>query len=167
MNKSADYYIEKLNLQKHPEGGYFKEIYRSEEIIKSNALPTYFDGERNISTSIYFLLKSDDFSSFHRIKSDEIWHFYKGSPLTIFLILNGEIKKLLLGNNFENGESFQQIVPKNSWFAASVNNPNSFSLIGCTVAPGFDFNDFELATRKELFVSYPSLHEKINQFTRS
>ncbi|MBI9037170.1 MAG: cupin domain-containing protein [Bacteroidales bacterium] len=166
MNKSANYFIEKLNLQKHPEGGYFKEIYRSKEIIKPNALPPYFDGNRNISTSIYFLLKSEDFSSFHKIKSDEIWHFYQGSPLTIFLIINGKIVKLLLGNNLDNGESFQQIVPKNSWFAACVNCPNSFSLIGCTVAPGFNFNDFEIAKRKELLSNYPSLHEKINKLTK-
>ena len=166
MIKSADYFIKELNLQKHPEGGYFKEIYRSEEVINSNTLPKYFDGERNISTSIYFLLKSDDFSSFHKIKSDEIWHFYYGSPLTIFAIINGKIEKLLLGNNPENGESFQQIVPKNSWFAACINKPDSFSLVGCTVAPGFDFNDFELATRKELLESYPLLIEEITKFTR-
>lgn len=166
INKPADYFIKKLDLQKHPEGGYFKEVYRSEEKINSNALPQYFNGERNTSTSIYFLLKSDDFSSFHKIKSDEIWHYYQGSPLTIFIIINGKIEKLLLGNNPENGESFQQIVPKNSWFAACVNKPSSFSLVGCTVAPGFDFNDFELATRKELLESYPTLHEKINKLTR-
>jgi len=166
MSKSADYFIKKLDLQKHHEGGYFKEIYRSDEVINSNALPKYFDGKRNISTSIYFLLKSDDFSSFHKIKSDEIWYFYQGSPLTIFVIINGKIKKLLLGNNLEKGESFQQIVPKNSWFAACVNLPDSFSLVGCTVAPGFDFNDFELATRKELLESYPYLYENINKFTR-
>ena len=166
MNKSADYFISKLCLQKHPEGGYFKEIYRSEEEINSNAFSGNFDGKRNISTSIYFLLKSDDFSSFHKIKSDEIWHFYHGSPITIFVIINGKIEKLLLGDNPDNGESFQQIVPKNSWFAACVNKPDSFSLVGCTVAPGFDFSDFSLATRKELLESYPSLHEIINKFTK-
>ncbi len=166
MSKSAEYFIKSLDLQKHPEGGYYKEIYRSEDIINSNSLPQYFNGNRNTSTSIYFLLKSDDFSSFHKIKSDEIWHFYYGSPLTIFVIINGKTEKLLLGNNPENGESFQKIIPKNSWFAACVNEPNSFSLVGCTVAPGFDFNDFELATRKNLLLSHPSLHAIIKKFTR-
>ena len=79
MISSAKYWIEKLNFEKHPEGGWFKEVYRSEEVIPKKSLPEYFPGSRNISTSIYYLLEGDDFSAFHRIKSDEIWHYYEGN----------------------------------------------------------------------------------------
>jgi len=167
MKFTADYWIEKLNLIKHPEGGYFKEIYRSNEIIDQNHLPERFRGTRCLSTSIYFLLKGDKFSAFHRIKSDEIWHFHAGTALMIYIIdENGELSVLKLGSNYEKEEQFQITIPKESWFAAKVINKNSFSLVGCTVAPGFDFTDFELGKKDELLQKYSQHKELLDLFCK-
>lgn len=144
--KTADDWIEKLQLAAHPEGGYFRETYRAAELITTNGLPERFSGERSFSTAIYFLLKSGQQSLFHRIKSDEMWHFYSGSPLTIHMISpNGEYSSLSLGSGFDAGQQFQQLVPAGVWFGATVDAADSYSLVGCTVAPGFDFADFEFA----------------------
>jgi uncharacterized protein len=160
-NLNADYWINKLQLQAHPEGGYFREIYRSEEEINQGSLPDRYNGKRNLSTSIYFLLKGNDRSLFHKLVSDEIWHFYCGSPLTVFIIdENGKLKKLKLGNNFESGEQFQIIIKKNQWFGAEINDKKLYTLIGCSVSPGFDFNDFELGERTKLLKLYPE-HKKV------
>jgi predicted cupin superfamily sugar epimerase len=156
MEQNATYWIEKLGLQKHPEGGYYKEIYRSDEVIPHSALPKRFSGNRCFSTSIYFLLGNNDFSAFHRIKSEEIWHFYKGNSLTLYIITEeGQLIKIVLGDGIENGEAFQVVIPRNSWFAAVLNHKNSFTLVGCTVAPGFDFQDFELGDHKALKENFP------------
>ncbi|MFZ4400440.1 MAG: cupin domain-containing protein [Bacteroidales bacterium] len=161
MMKNSNYWISKLNLQKHPEGGYFKEVYRSDEIIPQSAIPHRFDNIRCFSTSIYFLLDYKDFSAFHRIKSEEIWHFYKGSSLSLFIIeKSGNLKIMQLGDNPGKDEHLQIVIPRNTWFAAKVNLNNSYSLVGCTVAPGFDFNDFELAVSDILCQEF-SQHEEI------
>ena len=161
MNKNALYYIQKLGLIKHPEGGYFKEIYRSDEILKNECLPQQYTGDRNISTSIYYLLEGDDFSAFHKLKSDEIWHFYKGAPATVYCIdAKGVLSEILLGDNLENNESFQVVIKKGTWFAARINQSNSFILIGCTVAPGFNFEDFEIGKKDELLALFPE-HENV------
>ena len=166
MEHTSAFWIEKLCLQKHPEGGYYKEAYRSDESISHLSLPSRFKEDRCISTAIYFLLENDNFSAFHRIKSDEIWHFYKGSSLTLYIITeDGCLTKLQLGDNPLNGEDFQITVPCNSWFAAHVNAKKSFTLLGCTVAPGFDFNDFELADCKNLCKEYPQYESIIKEFT--
>ena len=166
MINSAEYWIKKLDLTKHPEGGWFKEVYRSEESIPKNALPLRFNGDRSFSTSIYFLLEGKEFSAFHRIKSDETWHFYTGTSLTIFMIdQKGILSQTLLGNNPENKEIFQFTVPKEYWFAAKVNDENSFALVGCTVSPGFDFADFELGKRNDLWKEYPQHGELIKKMT--
>ncbi len=158
---NSKYWIEKLSLQKHPEGGFYKEIYRSNEFISKNSLPDRFDGDRCFSTSIYFLLEKNDFSAFHRIKSEEIWHFYQGYSLTIYTIDDyGCLKSYKLGNNPENDEVFQLVIPRNTWFAAMLNKQDSFALVGCTVSPGFNFNDFELA-EKELLINIFPQHKKI------
>jgi len=154
-------WIEYLNLQPHPEGGWFNEPYRSEEMIKAENLPQGFQGDRNISTAIYYLLESSDFSAFHRIKSDEIWHFYAGDPLTIYMIdAQGNLSESLLGNNSWKNEFPQQVVPKGNWFAAKVKSPGTFTLVGCTVAPGFDFRDFEAGKKEDLQTQFPR-HKKI------
>jgi len=158
---NAHYWINKLNLVKHPEGGYYKEIYRSEEVISKNALPDRYSSDRNVSTSIYFLLDREDVSHFHQIQSDEKWHFYEGISLTIHMIDEaGNYSSQKLGRNFEEGETHQFVIPKCTWFAAEVNDKTSFTLIGCTVAPGFDFADFELANREVLIKQFP-LHKII------
>ncbi len=166
MEQTSAFWIEKLCLQKHPEGGYYKEAYRSDESFPLFSLPPRFKDDRCFSTAIYFLLENDNFSAFHRIKSDEIWHFYKGSSLTLYIITEeGSLKNLQLGDNPLNGEHFQIVVPRNSWFAAHVNASNSFTLLGCTVSPGFDFNDFELANCEDLCKEYPQYETLIKKFT--
>jgi len=164
--KTARYWIEKLDLQKHPEGGWFAEIYRSGEILEKNSLPGRYSGERNFSTSIYYLLEKNDVSFFHRIRSDELWHFYTGnSPVEVVLITGGEVRKKKLGPDFENGESFQVLIPRGTWFAAHLTNKEGYALIGCTVAPGFNFEDFELAGREKLLIIFPHLKSTIVKFT--
>ncbi len=171
MKFSAEYWIDKLKLEKHPEGGYFREVYRSDEYVSSEALPERFKGERCFATSIYFLLCNDNISAFHRIKSDETWHFYYGDSVNIFIINEkGALVITNLGNNPEKHETLQFTVPKNCWFAASVaddikKESFGYSLVGCTVAPGFDFADFEMADREELLLSFPEYEEAIIRFT--
>lgn len=157
---TAETWITKLNLSPHPEGGYFREIYRSAEII-SKGLPNRYSGGRNFCTSIYYLLMSGQCSSFHKIQSDETWHFYYGSPLELHIIHpNKKHELIFLGHDIENGEILQHTVPHGSWMGATPKEINSYSITGATVSPGFDFNDFELGKRNELIKLYPQ-HESI------
>lgn len=158
--KTAEYWIDHLGLQPHPEGGFFKETYRSKETVSQTYLPSGFSGDRNFSTAIYFLLRSKDRSLFHRIKSDELWHFHAGSSLTIYVLSESKLKLFTLGSRLEENEFPQVVIPANCWFGAVVNEPESYVLSGCTVSPGFDFNDFEMGDRKTLLEIYPT-HKKI------
>jgi predicted cupin superfamily sugar epimerase len=159
MNK-AKYFIDKLELQKHPEGGWFKEVYRSGEIIPKNSLDKRFPADRNISTSILFLLEANEYSAFHRIKSDELWHYHTGKPLKLFSISpSGKLKISKLGLDIDNGEKPQIIIPQGHYFAAK--STGDFTLVGCTVAPGFDFMDFEMPLKKDLLMKYPEQEEII------
>ena len=163
---SAIQLIKTLGLQPHPEGGYFKETYRSKGEIGQDNLGTAYTGARNFSTCIYFLLTSDSFSAFHRIKQDEIWHFYKGSGLKLHMISpQGVHNEHLIGNNLEEGEVPQFVVPGGYWFAAQVIEPDSYSLVGCTVSPGFDFKDFELIARSDLIDIFPQHKHIISRLT--
>ena len=167
MRPSASYWIEKLELTTHVEGGAFREVYRSELNIPKTVLPLFFQGARNASTSIYFLLSSGQFSAFHRIASDELWHFYYGDPLLVYEIgHNGRLQTHCLGSDPEKGESFQTVVRAGSWFASAPAPGSEYALVGCTVAPGFDFADFELAERDNLSAQYPEHAALIQQFTR-
>ena len=167
MRPDASYWINKLQLTQHVEGGAFRETYRSELTIPRTVLPLFFQGDRNASTSIYFLLASGQFSAFHRIASDEAWHFYFGDPLLVHEIShNGRLITHLLGADPEKGESFQTVVKAGSWFASVPAPGSEYALVGCTVAPGFDFADFELADRTTLAQQYPEHAELINQLTR-
>ncbi len=151
----------------HPEGGWYKETYRSNETVASAALPARFAGERNFSTAIFFLLTGKTFSAFHRIKSDEVWHFYAGSCLNVYVInASGQLRIIKLGNNLEKGEEFQAVVEAGSWFASQPEQENTFSLVGCTVAPGFDFKDFELARCEELITLFPEHRSLIAKYCR-
>lgn len=158
--------IDQLALAPHPEGGYFKETYRSGGYIAGNAegpLP----GGRSYSTGIYFLLGPGDFSAFHRIRSDELWHFYEGGPLHIFVIDEaGTLSLITLGRDIAGGQTYQAVVKAGHWFASAPAQPGQFSLVGCTVAPGFDFRDFEMADRAGLIASYPQHDELITRLTR-
>ncbi len=156
---NADYFVKNLNLQPHPEGGWYKETYRSEGDIAVDRPPADFSVNRSISTAIYFLLEGKHFSAFHRIKSDEMWHFYEGGTLHVYVIhLNGLLEIIKLGKETDKGEMFQAVVPAGCWFASQPADEKSFSLVGCTVAPGFDFADFEMAKAGELVQQFPE-HE--------
>jgi predicted cupin superfamily sugar epimerase len=149
-------YIRHLGMQAHPEGGYFKETYRSRGMLTNDCLISGMNGERPYSTAIYFLLEQGDYSAFHRIRSDECWHFYEGDSLIIHVIdLNGQYYYTRLGRNLSKGDVFQFVVPAGCWFASEPDKDSAFSLVGCTVAPGFDFADFEMAKKKELTDFYP------------
>lgn len=158
--------IESLHLKPHPEGGYYAETYRSAHSIAVNALPDSFDGDRVLSTAIYYLLEATDFSAFHRIKSDELWHFYAGIGLHIYILSPGKSTMLKLGDNLADGYAYQQWVPAGAWFAAKPAAAKGFCLTGCTVAPGFDFRDFEMANRDELINQFPANLDWINSLTR-
>lgn len=153
--------IQQYLLQPHPEGGWYRQTYKSSELIAAEALPGRFGGSRPFSTAIYFLLEQGDFSAFHRIQSDECWHFYAGDPLVIYILQqDGRIEIITLGQQIEKGQLFQYVVPANSWFASRPAPGSAFSFAGCTVAPGFDFDDFELAAADALVALYPQ-HETI------
>lgn len=157
--------ISNLQLVRHPEGGWFRESYRSGDSVSGGALPERFVGSRAFSTAIYFLLEAGDISALHRIKSDEIWHFYAGSPLVIHAIHpDGRYQPQRLGGNAAAGELYQTVVPHGCWFGAESEGP--FTLVGCTVSPGFDFADFEMADRQVLSAHYPQHRELIGRLTR-
>ena len=151
---SAHDWIQRLGLQSHPEGGWFVESFRDERVLE----------ERNASTAIYFLLEKDKPSHFHRIQSAEMWHFYAGDPLMVHQLRNDTgYQTHLLGSDWERGERFQAVVPAQSWFAAET--LGDFSLVGCTVAPGFDFADFELAAVRDLQQEFSAHSSLIARFT--
>jgi predicted cupin superfamily sugar epimerase len=165
---AAKEWIERLGLIKHPEGGYYREIYRSGEYIKRDHLPVRFTGDRCFSTSIYFLLQQNDFSAFHRIKQDEVWHFYEGSSLSLHMISPDSIySRVVLGRDIHSGQVLQAIVPAGFFFGAAPDDKTSYSLIGCTVAPGFEFEDLEIPERKTLLALFPRHSAIIEKFTRS
>jgi hypothetical protein len=167
VDKNAQCWIDRLSLSPHPEGGYFRVTYQSNLTIVQDALPSAFHGNRSASTAIYFLLAEKDFSAFHRLASDELWHFYAGHALTVYVIdPEGNYSELHLGDRFEAGEVFQAVVKAGSWFASRLKNPAGFALVGCTVAPGFDFADFEMAKRSELVGIYPEHRPLIEELTR-
>ena len=166
--KPASYWVEKYNLLPHPEGGYYSETYRSFERIEKTGLPDRFPADRSFSTGIYFLLEKNQFSAFHRIKSDEIWHFYAGESLDIFVInpQDGNLEIIKLGSDPEQGEIFQAVVPAGAWFGSRPSSGSNYSLVGCTVSPGFDFEDFEMAEREELAKQYAKHQKLIQELTR-
>lgn len=163
---TSKYWIEKLDLLPHPEGGWYKETYRSEGKIPQSVLPAGFSGDRVYSSAIYYLLDHHNFSAFHKINSDETWHYYTGnSAIEIISIEHNKLVKQLLGDQLKNGESFQVTVPANCWFAARLVYSSGFALAGCTVAPGFNFDDFVLADEK-LLDEYPEFKSEIKPLIR-
>lgn len=163
---SVQYWKERLNLESHVEGGSFREIYRAQHTLPKEVLKRGHNGERAASTSIYFLLEYGQFSAFHRIASDELWHHYDGTALCIYEIqTDGKLIKHLLGKDFDNGERPQVIILAGSWFGSRVEEEGGYTLCGCTVAPGFDFADFELADKESLIQQYPQHATIINELT--
>ena len=157
---NAEDIINKLEMLPHPEGGYYKETYRSEEQTINKE-----GNKRNTSTAIYFLLENNNISRFHRIKSDELWFFHHGNAIEIVSIKNNKLFSITLGNDSDNGEVPQAVIPANVWFASSVKDGSGFGLVSCTVAPGFDFADFEMAKQDELLQEYPMLESVIKKYT--
>lgn len=166
LRQDAAYWIKKLELQRHPEGGWYRETYRSGEMVGKEGLPERFTGSRALATSIYFLLEGTDFSSFHRIRSDEIWYFHDGSPLTVHILGTEGYSTLSLGRGEKQGQQPQGVVFAGKWFGATVDDPTSYSLVGCSVAPGFDFQDFELADAANLLAEFPKHKDLIRKLTR-
>ena len=161
---NAELLIDRLDLAPHPEGGWFRQTYESKEKVD---LPG-FDGARYYSTAIYFLLTSENFSAFHRLRQDEVWHYYAGSPLYVHVIdKNGNYTRYKVGININDGEFPQLTVKAGDWFGSSVVDTHSFSLVGCTVAPGFDYNDFEMAKREEMLRQFPQHKDIIVRLTRT
>lgn len=166
--RTAAYWINRLQLTTHIEGGAFREIYRSALLAPLAALPPGFTGDRSFCTSIYFLLQQDQFSAFHKIKSDEVWHFYYGDALIVYEIdAKGALIEHRLGSDPDNNECFQCVIAAGNWFAARLAPGGSYALVGCTVSPGFDFADFELANRAALAAAYPQHEGLIKELTLS
>jgi predicted cupin superfamily sugar epimerase len=164
--RTASYWIRKLGLVPHPEGGYFRETYRSGETINLAVLPKRYTGKRSFSTAILFLLEGRQVSRLHRLTSDEVWHFHAGSGLTIHVITTkGRYHSIKLGPGSGRDEVFQAVVKSGDWFGATVNDAKSYSLAGCTVAPGFDFADFEIADASKLSRKYPRYRKMIERLT--
>jgi predicted cupin superfamily sugar epimerase len=167
MARTAGEWVEALRLSPHPEGGFYRETYRATELIDAAHLPARFGGSRAHSTAIYFLLPGHQVSVLHRIKSDEVWHFYAGGSLTLTLIHpDGRLEHQRLGPDPEGGDHFQVLVPAGAWYGAAVDDRASYALVGGTVAPGFDFADFELADREALLARFPQHRGPILRLTR-
>ncbi|KAI8096429.1 uncharacterized protein BX664DRAFT_59156 [Halteromyces radiatus] len=167
MKYTASYLIEKYDLQLNPEGGHYREIYKDPSTVKADG----FDGDRSCSTAIYYLLKKDETSIFHQIKSDELWHYYFGSThLHIYEIKpDGTLKIHSLGNNIDQGDALVCAIEKHSWFAAELvhKDEDAFALVGCTVAPGFEFRDFKVADADDLSKQFPQHQDIIRKLSHS
>jgi len=162
---TIDGLIELFKLKPHPEGGYFAESYRSVESIPRISLPVRFGGDRSFSTAIYFLIPGGEKSRLHRIASDEIWHHYIGEPVVVVEITpKGETIETLLGSDIMAGQVPQHVVQAGCYFGARVEG-DGFAFVGCTVSPGFDFDDFEMADRDELLTLYPEAADMIKAMT--
>ncbi|MEJ0107123.1 MAG: cupin domain-containing protein [Bacteroidota bacterium] len=169
MSRNASFWIGRLNLTKHIEGGWFSEIYQSELLLQSSQLPSNFPAgsTRHSCTHIYFLLEKNQVSALHRIKSDELWHFYAGDPLIVYEIESpGTLTKHILGNDPEQDQQLFSVVKARSWFGASLPPGSEYALVGCTVSPGFDYADFEFASKETLINLYPQHAELIKSLTR-
>lgn len=164
---SAKFWIDHLRLEPHLEGGFFSQTYIANESIAQSHLPSRYKGRRAFSTAIYFLLEYPDFSAFHRLQSDEVWHFYAGSSLSIWTLSpQGQLSQVRLGSDPTQGRMFQAVIPAGHWLGAHLDVPQSYALVGCTMAPGFDFADFELAQREQLAQQFPQHRDLIERLTR-
>lgn len=161
MENKSQYWIEKLGLVRHVEGGYYKQIYASQKQCQEHKI-------RNLATCIFYLLEGNDFSAFHRINADEIWHFFLGSSLTLYNINenDSEMKIKKLGNDFNKNENLQLVIPEGDWFAAEVDDKSSFTLVGCTVIPGFEYKNFEIAKKQSLLQKFPLYRDLIERLCR-
>ena len=165
---TAEQIIERFNMKPLPdEGGYYVETYRCKKIIEQANLPAEFNGPRNLGTAILYLLTPNTFSALHRIKSDELFHFYLGDPVTMLhLQPDGSGQVITLGHDITSNQQIQVQVPANTWQGSFLNQGGKFALLGTTVTPGFEFDDFELANRQNLLHEYPQHKDLIVRLTR-
>lgn len=155
--------VDLLQLQPHPERGWYRETYRAP--LPVDGLP--HGGPRSASTAIYFLLGDDHRASYlHRLRSDELFHLYEGGPLDVLLVGEEEARVVRLGLDLAAGERPQLVIPAGTWFGTELPAGVSHVLFGCTVAPGFDFADFELARGPELAARFPAHAARIARMTR-
>jgi len=164
---NAEEIIQLLGLQPHPEeGGYFSETYKCEEGIPRKALPERYHSRRSFGTAIFYLLTPDTFSQLHRLESDEIFHFYLGDPVTMLQLRpDGDSQLLTLGQDIAAGQRLQVVVPRGTWQGSFLNEGGEFALLGCTVAPGFEYADYETASRADLLKEYPEQSDLIVRLT--
>jgi predicted cupin superfamily sugar epimerase len=160
-------WIQRLSLLPHPEGGFWAPAFRSDEHIPAPHLPERYDKSHPFWSSIYFMVTAEDFSAFHRLQSDELWHFYEGDAVCLHLIYpDGHYEQPVLGRNPEQGEALQCLVRRGTWFAAEVQKDGAYGLCGCTLSPGWEEADFELAVRKDLSAQFPQHSGLIRRLTR-
>jgi predicted cupin superfamily sugar epimerase len=164
---TAEELIAYLQLQPHPkEGGYFRETYRAHESISLHCLPGRYKSPRAHSTAIYYLLTPTTCSSLHRLASDEVFHFYLGDPVRMLqLTPQGIGQSLVLGPDILAGQQVQTTVPRGVWQGSLLEPGGKVALLGCTVAPGFDYADYETGQREELIAAYPQFADLITRLT--
>jgi len=163
---TAEQIIKLLDLKPHPEGGYFRETYRSEEGIPQEGLPEGYSGPRHFSTAIYYLLTPETRSRMHRLASDEVFHFYLGDPVTwVLLSPGGDVERVTMGSLVERGHRLQMVVPAGTWFGGFLATGGTFGLMGTTMAPGFDDEDFSLGDRAELLAGWPTAAKEIERLS--
>jgi predicted cupin superfamily sugar epimerase len=157
-----------FHLKPHPEeGGYFIETYRSSETLSEKALPSRYKGVRSFGTAIYYLLTPETISAIHRLRSDEVFHFYLGDPVEMLQLWpDGSGRILILGSDILNGMEPQVIVPRGVWQGARLIKDGKFALLGTTVTPGFEFADYESGRRDQLVNSHPQFQEFITALTK-
>ena len=161
----ATRWIDTLRLRRHPEGGWYREVYRADETLAKAALPSRFTGDRSFSTAIYYLLQGPDISAFHHLRQDEVWHFLDGSGLTLHIIdAAGNYSTVTLGRRPDAGEQPMAVITAGWLFGATVEG-SGYALLGCTVAPGFEFEDFEMPSRASLLERYPRHRSIIERLT--
>lgn len=163
MRESYERLIERFDLEPHPEGGYYRRTYESEGKISANALPEEYESSRRVGSSILYLLPSTEVSRLHRLDGDEMWHFYRGSSLTLHVFGDEGYRTHRLGDDYEAGESPQYVVQGGNWFGATV--AEGYAFVGCTVWPEFQFEDFEMADRTRLLEEYPEKKRVIERLT--
>jgi predicted cupin superfamily sugar epimerase len=163
--RDADYWIDHLGLVDHREGGHYTETYESDVVVDGEEIAERYDADRASASSIYYLLRAEEFSTFHRIDSDELWHFYRGDPLRLYVLDDDGVETVLLGR-----DRFQVAIPHDTWFAAEIAadvegaTDHGYALVGCDVTPAFDEVNYELADER-LADEYEQHRELIERLT--
>jgi len=163
----AQQIIDRLQLQPHPkEGGFFRETYRSAYAFSSSAMPVRYGADRSAGTAIYYLLTPETFSAMHRLKTDEIFHFYAGDPVRMLQLLpDGRGKEVIIGSDVLAGHEPQVVVPSGVWQGSCLVEGGEYALLGCTVAPGFDYGDYEHGSRESLIEQHMNFEKLITRLT--